>query len=90
MSVVEGPQPNTSIALSTDKLQPLEEEQPTPAARDPDEDQVVQDLSDAFSSKLLTVTDIDAEDKDNPQLVSEYVNEIYAYMRALEVCYLNR
>ena len=28
--------------------------------------------------------DIDKDDKDNPQLVSEYVNEIYDYMRALE------
>ena len=28
---------------------------------------------------------IDKDDKDNPQLVSEYVNEIYSYMRILEV-----
>ena len=40
---------------------------------------------DAFSKALLNVQDIDANDKDNPQLVSEYVNDIYDYMRSLEV-----
>ena len=59
------------------------EEQPSPECTDPE----VLELSNAFSSKLLTVTDIDAEDKNNPQLVSEYVNEIYVYMKNLEVGY---
>ena len=40
---------------------------------------------DAFSKALLNVQDIDVNDKDNPQLVSEYVNDIYEYMRSLEV-----
>lgn len=40
----------------------------------------------AFSKALSRVEDIDVNDKDNPQLVSEYVNEIYDYMRELEVC----
>lgn len=39
----------------------------------------------AFSKALSRVEDIDVNDKDNPQLVSEYVNEIYDYMRELEV-----
>lgn len=30
------------------------------------------------------VKDIDAEDAGNPQLVSEYINEIYVYLRRLE------
>ena len=34
---------------------------------------------------MANVFDIDAEDEDNPQLVSEYVNDIYAYLRELEV-----
>ena len=39
----------------------------------------------AFSKQLLAnVPDIDKDDTDNPQLVSEYVNEIYEYMRDLE------
>lgn len=57
------------------------EEQPSPEVGDAE----VLELSNAFSSKLLTVIDIDAEDKDNPQLVSEYVNDIYHYLRQLEV-----
>lgn len=47
------------------------------------------DISDAgpeaFSKALFNVQDIDANDKENPQLVSEYVNDIYEYMRVLEV-----
>lgn len=31
-----------------------------------------------------TVRDIDSADSDNPQLVSEYINEIYVYLRLLE------
>ena len=31
------------------------------------------------------VKDIDADDTQNPQLATEYVNEIYSYMRYLEV-----
>ena len=45
----------------------------------------VEELSQAFSSQRLDVEDIDADDKDNPQLVSEYVKDIYKYMWHLEV-----
>ncbi|XP_013773123.1 G2/mitotic-specific cyclin-B-like [Limulus polyphemus] len=47
------------------------------------------DLAEAFSSQLLppSVENIDAEDDGNPQLVTEYVNDIYKYMRALEMKY---
>ncbi|KAL3866550.1 hypothetical protein ACJMK2_043841 [Sinanodonta woodiana] len=45
------------------------------------------DKPEAFSKALLNVEDIDANDKDNPQLVSEYVNDIYEYMRLLEKKY---
>ena len=38
----------------------------------------------AFSKAYTRVEDIDVNDKDNPQLVSEYVNDIYQYMRELE------
>ena len=41
--------------------------------------------SHAFSSaQLCNVNDIDKDDADNPQLVSEYVADIYKYMRELE------
>jgi len=41
----------------------------------------------AYSALPASVEDIDGseEDKVNPQMVSEYVNEIYAYMRQMEV-----
>lgn len=35
---------------------------------------------------MLAIDDIDAEDHGNPQLCAEYVQEIYHYMRQLEVC----
>ena len=43
----------------------------------------------AFSRQMLklNVHDIDRDDRDNPQLVSEYVNDIYHYLRRLEVEY---
>ena len=43
------------------------------------------DRTDAYTNGLSHVEDIDANDHDNPQLVSEYVNDIYEYMRQLEV-----
>ena len=48
----------------------------------------ISDEGDAFSKAMLAegVEDVDAEDIDNPQLVSLYVNPIYSYMRKLEVC----
>ena len=39
----------------------------------------------AALSQQLVIEDIDESDKDNPQLCSEYVKEIYEYMRELEV-----
>lgn len=51
---------------------------------------ISEDKPEAFSKTLLKVQDIDANDKDNPQLVSEYVNDIYNYMRHLEVKYTVR
>ena len=39
----------------------------------------------AYSKSRLNIQNIDANDKENPQLVSDYVNDIYEYMRELEV-----
>ena len=36
-------------------------------------------------SQMMHIEDVDAGDADNPQLCSEYVLEIYHYMRRLEV-----
>ena len=58
--------------------------QPAPSAA-PDRMDMSDNKSDANSKALLKVEDIDINDKDNPQLVNEYVNDIYLYMRQLEV-----
>lgn len=44
-----------------------------------------EELCQAFSEALLTVEDIDEGDSDMPQLCSEYVKDIYVYLRSLEV-----
>ncbi|KAJ8385498.1 hypothetical protein AAFF_G00185340 [Aldrovandia affinis] len=43
------------------------------------------DLCQAFSDVLLNIKDVDADDYDNPMLCSEYVKDIYKYLRQLEV-----
>lgn len=45
------------------------------------------DLCEAFSTVILdtAIRDVDAEDYDNPMLCSEYVKEIYTYLRQVEV-----
>ena len=43
-------------------------------------------LCQAFSDALLCkIEDIDNEDRENPQLCSDYVKDIYQYLRQLEV-----
>ncbi|XP_023222645.1 G2/mitotic-specific cyclin-B-like [Centruroides sculpturatus] len=49
----------------------------------------VEVLAEAFSTRILPgdVNDIDAEDSEDPQLVSNYVNDIYKYLRQMEIQY---
>lgn len=47
----------------------------------PSEDMLCQ----AFSDVLLDVEDVDAEDGADPNLCSDYVKDIYKYLRDLEV-----
>ncbi len=45
----------------------------------------MEDVTQAFSTQNLgPIENIDGDDAENPQLVVEYVNEIYAYMRQME------
>ncbi|XP_061886392.1 G2/mitotic-specific cyclin-B2 isoform X2 [Entelurus aequoreus] len=44
-----------------------------------------QELCQAFSNAMLPVHDVDEEDGDMPHLCSEYVKDIYGYLRQLEV-----
>lgn len=43
------------------------------------------ELCQAFSDALCPIEDIDEGDADIPQLCSEYVKDIYVYLRSLEV-----
>ncbi|KAG8436957.1 hypothetical protein GDO86_007874 [Hymenochirus boettgeri] len=42
------------------------------------------ELCQAFSDVLIEVKDVDADDEGNPMLCSEYVKDIYCYLRSLE------
>ncbi|XP_062388052.1 G2/mitotic-specific cyclin-B1-like [Sardina pilchardus] len=42
------------------------------------------DFCQAFSDALIDIKDVDADDYDNPMLCSEYVKDIYKYLRQLE------
>ncbi|XP_013886626.1 G2/mitotic-specific cyclin-B1 [Austrofundulus limnaeus] len=68
--------------------QPEPQAQPEPASPSPMETSGCEpaDLCQAFSDVLLNtaIKDVDADDYDNPMLCSEYVKEIYKYMRQLE------
>lgn len=57
----------------------------TKKEEDMEEEMEVEELAVAFSTQRLNVEDIDSQDADNPQLVSEYVCDIYKYLRTLEV-----
>lgn len=46
---------------------------------------VVKKETDSFSSDLITIEDIDEEDRKNPILVSVYSNDIYTHLRNLEI-----
>ncbi|XP_071550504.1 G2/mitotic-specific cyclin-B2 [Panulirus ornatus] len=63
---------------SNDAVENVEEQM------DVEEEAEVEELSIAFSTQCLNVENIDAEDGKNPQLVSEYVMDIYKYLRELE------
>ncbi|KAK1138270.1 G2/mitotic-specific cyclin-B1-like [Acipenser oxyrinchus oxyrinchus] len=43
-----------------------------------------EDLCQAFSDVLLNIKDVDADDAENPMLCSEYVKDIYNYLRQVE------
>lgn len=80
-----GLEPATNVVPKSTAV-PTVKVHPKPCAPAPME--TCESESDAFSrALLLNVQDIDANDKDNPQLVSEYVNDIYEYMRTMEKKY---
>ncbi|XP_038670766.1 G2/mitotic-specific cyclin-B2-like isoform X1 [Scyliorhinus canicula] len=44
-----------------------------------------EDLCSAFSGALLEVEDLDVQDAGNPQMCSQYIKDIYKYLRQLEM-----
>ncbi|XP_063283813.1 G2/mitotic-specific cyclin-B1-like isoform X1 [Pelobates fuscus] len=46
---------------------------------------IPEQLCQAFSDVLIEVKDVDVDDEGNPMLCSEYVKDIYNYLRSLEV-----
>ncbi|XP_029301296.1 LOW QUALITY PROTEIN: G2/mitotic-specific cyclin-B1 [Cottoperca gobio] len=84
-AVVEKPKPKDVVPV---KPKPEVQVLPEPASPTPMETSgcVPADLCQAFSDVILhTVRDVDADDYENPMLCSEYVKEIYKYLRQLEV-----
>nr|ADI86226.1 cyclin b [Metapenaeus affinis] len=76
----------SSLLSRSDKenVKPLKEVVEHEEQMDVEGEMKVEQLAIAFSTQRLNVEGIDAQDSDNPQLVSEYVNDIYNYLRELE------
>ncbi|KAE8636173.1 hypothetical protein XENTR_v10002868 [Xenopus tropicalis] len=66
---------------------PKEAETPVPDSPNPMETSVcvIEEIPPAFSSALIPIKDVDAEDSDNPMLCSDYVKDIYCYLRNMEM-----
>ncbi|CAJ1050108.1 G2/mitotic-specific cyclin-B2 isoform X2 [Xyrichtys novacula] len=77
-SVQEVPAPAVQVPAPADPLPSVSEESADVSMKE--EEQLCQ----AFSEALLAVQDVDEEDADQPQLCSEYVKDIYKYLRVLE------
>ncbi|XP_028661335.1 G2/mitotic-specific cyclin-B1 [Erpetoichthys calabaricus] len=78
--IVKPDVPEKDLSKPVKEMQPVS---PTPMETSgcaPEED-----LCQAFSDVLLNIRDVDADDADNPMLCSEYVKDIYSYLRQVEV-----
>ncbi|XP_074862896.1 G2/mitotic-specific cyclin-B2 [Carettochelys insculpta] len=76
------PKPPATVNLTLKEDPVLKILSPTPM----DVSMKEEDLCQAFSDVLLNnIEDIDADDWENPQLCSDYVKDIYLYLRQLEL-----
>lgn len=84
---------NASLAINRQKRKlsgdPVQDEQPMELVESPkvqilQQDDVGMDVDEEVAFSTQKVENIDLEDQSDPQLVSDYVNEIYGYMRFLE------
>uniref|UniRef100_A0A8C5LGN2 Cyclin B2 n=1 Tax=Jaculus jaculus TaxID=51337 RepID=A0A8C5LGN2_JACJA len=74
--------PTASVKPVQMEMLPPKSSSPTPEDVSMKEENLCQAFSDAL---LCKVEDIDNEDWENPQLCSDYVKDIYQYLRQLEV-----
>ncbi|XP_018424711.1 PREDICTED: G2/mitotic-specific cyclin-B1 [Nanorana parkeri] len=75
----------TDVVEKVARPSPVEEEKPVPLSpMDTSGASPMEDQSEAFSKALLQMKDVDEDDADNPMLCSEYVKDIYCYLRELE------
>ncbi|XP_020491719.1 G2/mitotic-specific cyclin-B1 [Labrus bergylta] len=83
-AVVEAPKPKNVVPVKPEPEVQLEPASPTPMETSGCEPA---DLCQAFSDVILhnAIRDVDADDYENPMLCSEYVKDIYTYLRQLEV-----
>uniref|UniRef100_A0A8C5GDT1 Cyclin N-terminal domain-containing protein n=1 Tax=Gouania willdenowi TaxID=441366 RepID=A0A8C5GDT1_GOUWI len=87
---VEKPQPSKPpVAPVPAPVEPEVQVLPEPTSPTPMETSGCEpaDLCQAFSDVILhtAIRDVDADDYDNPMLCSEYVKDIYKYLRQLEI-----
>ncbi|XP_068095706.1 G2/mitotic-specific cyclin-B1-like isoform X2 [Hyperolius riggenbachi] len=66
------------------KPEPIQMEAPSSPSPMETSGCIPDELCQAFSDVLLQVKDVDADDDGNPMLCSEYVKDIYSYLRSLE------
>ncbi|XP_041826948.1 G2/mitotic-specific cyclin-B1 [Melanotaenia boesemani] len=85
----EEPKPATTVTVKPVPDEVQLQAQPEPTSPTPMETSGCEpaDLCQAFSDVILTtaIRDVDADDYENPMLCSEYVKDIYKYLRQLEV-----
>ncbi|KAM6975230.1 G2/mitotic-specific cyclin-B1 [Tautogolabrus adspersus] len=90
-AVVEAPKPRNVVPVKPELEVPEVQVSylPEPASPTPMETSGCEpaDLCQAFSDVILhnAIRDVDADDYENPMLCSEYVKDIYKYLRQLEV-----
>ncbi|XP_028604775.2 G2/mitotic-specific cyclin-B1 isoform X2 [Podarcis muralis] len=78
-------QPNESAKEERPILEPVKLESPSPSPMETSGCAPAEEiLCQAFSDVLLEVKDIDTDDASDPNLCSEYVKDIYNYLRDLE------
>uniref|UniRef100_A0A8C9V400 Cyclin B2 n=1 Tax=Scleropages formosus TaxID=113540 RepID=A0A8C9V400_SCLFO len=84
-AVAHAAPPRCIPVLQQEPQKVVQQEERIPSYADPSMKEKEEKVCNAFSDVLLPVQDVDEGDADVPQLCSEYVKDIYMYLRQLEV-----